>query len=240
MCADLTYFNLQGLYVKFCVSSMAFYKIAAWGHLVPHEHTENPVCFCRAFDSYLFQSPCVGIHCCVPKLICIHFTQTFVPLYPNGFVLAATNFLNKCFTLLLVPGIGLLFSFLYKIKGGLCYIDIALFHQLLHIAIDESKYQRGNMTAVYVGIGHDNELMITKLIQIQGLWIFWCPNSHSERSEHISDFFVFIYLMFHRLLYIQNFSAQRQDSLEASITTLFGSTPPVSYTHLTLPTSDLV
>src|SRR6185312_4434704 len=72
------------LHIQSCILCMVFDKLPAWGNIVAHQHTENPVCFNDAVNGYLFQCPCGRIHGCFPKLLTVHFSQTFVPLNMNS------------------------------------------------------------------------------------------------------------------------------------------------------------
>ncbi len=78
------------------------------------------------------------------------------------------------------------------------------------------------MSAVDVGIGHDNNLIIAKLRHVRLLVILLGADSHAKSLEHIHDFLALIHLVIHGLLHIQNLSAQRQDSLIVRIASLLG------------------
>src|SRR6266536_279916 len=80
------------------------------------------------------------------------------------------------------------------------------------------------MTAINISIGHDNEFMITKLYKVQCLRIFRCANRYAHCSKNVAYFFILIYLMLHRFLYIQYLTTQWKNSLITSLTSLFSST----------------
>ena len=42
-------------------------------------------------------------------------------------------------------------------------IDMALFNEIRHKIINKSQHQGGNMRSVHIGIGHNDNLMITEL-----------------------------------------------------------------------------
>ena len=113
----------------------------------------------------------------------------------------------------------MLFILFHAIQRGLGNIYLACFDQLWHIAIEESQKQCSDMGTVYVGIGHDNDLMITEFFHIK---IF--GNPCTKGCDHISDFFRIQDSVQSCLFYIQNFTAQRQDRLCFGVSGLDGRT----------------
>ena len=100
-------------------------------------------------------------HGSIPELVEVHFSQTFVSLY----------FLNACpayfsiefFKLYIIIYIVVLFVFLNSVKGRLSDIYFAFLYELGHISVEECQKQSSDMGSVHVGIGHDDDFMVSEL-----------------------------------------------------------------------------
>ena len=95
---------------------------------------------------------------------------------------------------------------------------MAFLNQRLHITVEEGQQQRTNMRTVDVGICHDDNLAITCLVQIEVI-----ADTTAECSNHIADFFTAQHLIKTCLFNIKDFTAQRQNSLEITVTALLGT-----------------
>ena len=72
------------------------------------------------------------------------------------------------------------------------------------------------MRTVDVGIGHDDNFAITCLVQIKVI-----ADTAAEGCNHIANFFTAQHLIKTCLFNIKDFTAQRQNSLEITVTSLF-------------------
>ena len=77
------------------------------------------------------------------------------------------------------------------------------------------------MSAVDVGIGHDDDFMVAELGEVGFLGILLCADSDAERLKDIDDCFGFIDFMIHRFFYIQNLTAKGKDRLVVGVSALF-------------------
>ena len=73
------------------------------------------------------------------------------------------------------------------------------------------------MRAVYVGIGHGNDSVVTELALVEVV-----QNAAAERGDHRLDLRIFQNAVEAHFLYVENFTAERQDRLKSSVPTLFG------------------
>ena len=96
------------------------------------------------------------------KLMEVHFTQTFIPLY-IGFTRLVRQFLHQLFLLFIRIRIVHFLAFLYLEKRRLCSINIPLLNERCHITIEECQQKCPDMCPVHIGIGHDNDLVIPQL-----------------------------------------------------------------------------
>ena len=85
---------------------------------------------------------------------------------------------------------------------------MSLLDQLRHKPIDESQQKSTDMRTVYIGIGHQNDLVVTKLGNIKILM-----DSSTKSSDHCLDLSIGINLIQSCLFYIQYLTTQGQDSL---------------------------
>lgn len=76
---------------------------------------------------------------------------------------------------------------------------MSLLDQLRHKPIDESQQKSTDMRTVYIGIGHQNDFIVTKLRNIE---IFM--NTGTERCDHCFDFGIGIDFIQSCLFYIQD------------------------------------
>ena len=60
---------------------------------------------------------------------------------------------------------------------------MAFCNQRFHIPVEERQQQGGDMGAVHIGIGHDNDFSVPRFADIE---IF--PDSAAESCNHIFDF----------------------------------------------------
>ena len=85
---------------------------------------------------------------------------------------------------------------------------MSLLDQLRHKSVEECEHQSIDMGAVYVGIRHDDDLIVAKLTDVK-----FIVDACTERSDHGLDLFVGIDPVLSCLLYIQDFAPERKDSL---------------------------
>ena len=123
------------------------------------------------------------------------------------------------------PAITLLLPLLHGIKRRRRDIKITVLDNRPHITEKESHDQRGNMRSIDIGIGHNNNFMITYLLKVFRLAILGRTYRDSQCLEYDFNFFTLPYPVGHRFLNVQYFSAQRQYSLKTTIPSLFGRTP---------------
>src|SRR6202011_4209585 len=95
---------------------------------------------------------------------------------------------------------------------------VAALDQLLHVAEEEREQQGADVAAIHVGGGHQDDLAVTLPGEIEVVLAAAGP----ERGDHGANFFVAEHLVITRFFYVENFSFQRQDGLEAPVAALLG------------------
>ena len=119
--------------------------------------------------------------------------------------------------LFLVANVAEGLALLDQVEGRLRDIDVAALDELVHLAVEERQQQGADVGAVHVGVGHDDDLVVT---QFGGVEIF-LPNAGAERGDERADFFVAQHLVEPGLLHVQDLAAQGQDGLVAAVASLF-------------------
>ena len=76
------------------------------------------------------------------------------------------------------------------------------------------------MATIDIGIGHDDNLVITKLFEVQSLAVLSSSDCHAESRIYVLYFLAVENAVRHCLFHIQNLTAQRKDCLEVLVPTL--------------------
>ena len=79
------------------------------------------------------------------------------------------------------------------------------------------------MASVNIGIGHDHDLVVSQLRQVDSLRVFLSTDGHAKGGVDIADFLALESPVLHGFLDVENLTPQRKDGLEGTVTTNFGS-----------------
>src|ERR1700681_4183236 len=128
------------------------------------------------------------------------------------------------FELVVVLEVGLLLSVLDLVQRGLRDVDVAALDQLRHLTVEEREQQRAYMRAVDVGVRHDNDAVIAKLVGVVFVLLLLAAGraaeARAERGDQRDDFLRAHEFVETRALDVQDLAAQRQDRLELAIAPL--------------------
>ena len=109
-----------------------------------------------------------------------------------------------------------------RVERRLRDVDEALLHQLRHLAVEKRQQQRADVRAVHVGIGHDDDLVIAQLFEIERAFALAVADAGADGGDHRADFVVLKHLVEARLLDVDELAANRQDRLELPVAALLG------------------
>ena len=87
------------LRVNICIRRVFLNKFAPWGYFFSHKHCKCRIGFKGVFYRYLLQCTVFRIHCCIPQLMVVHFSQTFIPLSMHLRLISSRVIINKNLTL---------------------------------------------------------------------------------------------------------------------------------------------
>ena len=99
-------------------------------------------------------------------------------------------------------------------------VDVPLVDELRHLPVEKRQQQRPNMRAVDVGVGHDDDLVIPQLVELELV----APDTCAQRSNNIRHLFRGEHLVGARPLDVQDFTADRQHRLKLALAALFRRT----------------
>ena len=89
-------------------------------------------------------------------------------------------------------------------------------YEFIHLSIEEAKQQSPNMTAVHIGVRHDDDFLVPSLGQV-----LISTNAGTDRLNHRLNFLILQNLRFATLVRVDNFTSQRQDRLKVPHSTTF-------------------
>ncbi len=126
--------------------------------------------------------------------------------------------ISTCVRCAVVVDVVLLLLALDLVERRLGDVDVAALDQLRHLPVEERQQQRADVRAVHVGIGHDDDLVVAHLGDVELVG----PDARADRRDHRADFLVVEHLVEARLLHVEHLAAQRQDRLELAVAALLG------------------
>ena len=98
---------------------------------------------------------------------------------------------------------------------------MSLLNHLGHEAVEECHNKRVDVRTIDVGVGHDDNLVITQLVDVGFLVVLtFHTESHSDALDDVHHRLALEHLVPHHLLHVQNLSAQRQDGLCVTVASL--------------------
>ena len=98
-------------------------------------------------------------------------------------------------------------------------VDVPVVDQRAHVAVEERQQERADVRAVDVRIGHDDDLAVAALAEVELL-----ADARAERGDHRADLGVGKNFIKARLLDVEDLAAQGQNGLEAAVASLFRRT----------------
>ena len=101
---------------------------------------------------------------------------------------------------------------------------MTLLDEFGHITIEEGHEQSVDMRTVHVGIGHDDNLIITELLIIGFLAVLAQTKAYTQSLDDIVHLLMLESLVPHHALHIEDLTANGQDGLELTLSALLGRT----------------
>ena len=124
--------------------------------------------------------------------------------------------------LLVRPCVAFLTTLLHKVERRRGDINVAVLDEGTHVAEEEGENQGGNVASVHIGIGHDDDLVVTEFLKIEGVAVLRRADGDTQCRIDVLDFLTVEDAMFGSLLHIQDLTTEREDGLEVAVTALLG------------------
>ena len=188
------------------------------------------VSFSSIFNSDEFEHTCFRIHCRIPKLCGIHFTKTFVALQGDRvFTLRGiTIFLDESIFFAIVVAILFRLTLAAAIEWWHRNVKVVFANNLWEVAIEKRHNQRCNVLTIDVSIRHNHDFVVAKFVDVRFLRIHFSGFSllldTKTDAECLNDVVHLIALesfVPHCLLHVEDFTAERKNSLCRTTATLF-------------------
>src|SRR4051812_5409947 len=121
------------------------------------------------------------------------------------------------FELGLLLDVDVLLAGLDLVERRLRDVDVAGLDQLGHLPVEEGQHERPDVGPVHVGVGHDDDLVVAGLLDVELL-----ADPGADRGDQRLDLLVREHLVDAVLLDVDDLAAQRQDRLGVAIAPLLG------------------
>ena len=90
--------------------------------------------------------------------------------------------------------------------------------QLRHLPVEEREQQRADVAAVHVGVRHQDDAVVARLLRV----VVLAADPRAQRGDQRHDLRAREHLLEARLLDVQDLAAQREDGLVAPVAALLG------------------
>src|SRR5215211_7575120 len=149
------------------LSGVLLYKYLARLDLVAHERREQLVCDRGRLDRNLKQRPVVRVHRRLPELVRVHLPEALEA--SDIGVAVGVQARQGLLQLALVVDVVVLALVRDLEERWLRYVHVACLDQLRHVPKQESQHESSYMASVHVGVGHDHDLVVAGLLDVEGL-----------------------------------------------------------------------
>ena len=153
------------------------------------------------------------VHGGFPELFGVHLTEALIALYAD----IVAHFVQAVALLLVRVGIAHVLALFVLEKRRLGDVDVAVLDQRAHEAEEEGQKQGADVRAVDVGIGHQDDLAVAQLFEVEVV-----AEARAKRGDHRGELFVTVDLVETRLFDVQHLAPQRQDGLIPAVTAFLG------------------
>jgi len=116
-----------------------------------------------------------------------------------------------------VARVGDLTALREAVERRLREVEVAVFHEARHLLEEEGHQQRGDVGAVDIGVGHDDDAVVTERIGVEAV-----ARAAAERLDEIGDFLIGADLVPVRRSDVQDLAANGQDRLRLAVARLLG------------------
>src|SRR5918997_7230434 len=185
--------------------------------LVAHERREELVCHRRRLDRYLQEGPVLRVHRRLPQLDRVHLPEALEAADVR--VAVGVQARQGVLQLPVVVDVVVLALVRDLVERRLRDVHGAGLDQLRHVPEQEGQHQRPYVAPVHVGVGHDDDLVVAGLRDVEGL-----PHPRAYSADHGLYLDVGEDLVYVGLLDVEDLAPQGQYRLEVPLPTLLRAT----------------
>src|SRR5215208_5061730 len=199
----------------FHLSGLLLDKLFARLDLVAHQRGEQLIRHRRRLHRDLEHRSVLRVHRRLPELLRVHLRESLEA--GDTSVSVGPDAIHRLSQLGVVFGV--VFAAIVRdlVERRKSDVDVAGLDQVSHVSIQKRQHQRSNMTSVHVGIGHNDDLVVPGLVEIEAL-----PHTGPYRAYQGLYLGVGEDLVDVGLLHVEDLAAQRQYGLEVSVPPAFG------------------
>src|SRR5215204_1101353 len=185
--------------------------------LVAHERREQLVGDRCGLDRDLQERPVLRVHRGIPELVRVHLPEALEAA--DAGVAVGVQARQGLLQLPVVVDVVVLALVRDLVERRLRDVDVAGLDQLRHVPEQEGQHQRPNVAPINVSVGHDDDLVVARLPDVEGL-----PHPGAYSADHGLYLDVGEDLVDVGLLDVEDLASQRQYRLEVSLPALLGTT----------------
>ncbi len=167
-------------------------------------------------DRHLQQRAGSGVHRRLAELVPVHLAESLEPAHLD--LAAGVRGLELGQRRLVLQIRAIVLAELGAVQRRLRDVHVAAAHDLGQLAVEEREQQRADVRTVDIGVGHDDDLVVPELREIELL-----ADAGARRGDERLDLLVAEHLVDTRTLDIEDLAADRQDRLEARVARLLGA-----------------
>ena len=125
--------------------------------------------------------------------------------------------------LLVGPAVFFYLTLCTEVERGSSDVQVALLDNLREVTEEQRHDQRVDVRSIDIGIGHDNHLLVAQLVDVGFLTVFAVQaEANTQCLNDVVHFIAFEGFVPHGFFYVQDFTAQGQDGLVLTVSSLLG------------------
>ncbi len=122
----------------------------------------------------------------------------------------------------LVLEVEILLPFADAVERGLRDVEVALLQHLGHLAEEEGEEQGPDVRAVDVGVGHQDDLVVAQLVDLEAAGVVDAAAERGDQGPHLGGA---EHAVEAGALHVEDLALEREDGLEVPVTALLGAAP---------------
>mmetsp|Transcript_23188 Transcript_23188/g.50021 ORF Transcript_23188/g.50021 Transcript_23188/m.50021 type:complete len:289 (-) Transcript_23188:1384-2250(-) len=179
-----------------------------------HQDAEHPVRLRRVVDGDLLENARLGVHGGGPELGGHHLPEALEPLYGG----LATQLPQSLVELRVGVAVGGARAVAHLVERRVGDVHVPLFDNLALVPVEEGEQQRADVSAVDVGVGHEDDPVVS---QLRGLEVV-ALDAEAEAGDEGLHLGVLVHGRVVRLLDIEDLAAEGKDGLRLPRAALLG------------------